>query len=55
VPTSRTPKPRETCCQAATRQEIPKRALNEFRQALPVAVLGRLRAKRLVVLAHNLM
>jgi hypothetical protein len=55
LPTPHAPEPRESGCEAATGQEVLKRALNKPGQSLPIAVLRRLRAKRLVVLAHDLM
>jgi len=51
----RASEPREPGCKTAAGQELPKRTVNKPWKALCVAMLGRLRAKRLVVLAHNLM
>ena len=50
----RTPKPREAACQTAAAQEVAEFLLDESRQPFPVTQTGRLRAKRLEVIADHL-
>jgi hypothetical protein len=50
----RTPKPRESAGQAAAREELPELALDELRQALALAALRDTCAKRLEVIADEL-
>jgi hypothetical protein len=51
----RAPETRETRRQAATRQEVLKRAFNERWQALPVPPRRDVGTKRLVMLTHDVM
>lgn len=51
----RAPEPCEARREATARQEVVKRPLDEPRQSLPVTAPLRLRAERLVVIAHDLM
>ena len=54
-PTPRASKPREAAAGCPAPQEVAELLLNEVGQALAVAEIGRLRPKRLEVIAHHLM